>query len=88
MSARSNGARSQLEREAVATYSPRQAAELFALMIRRGAWQSPTLVTVQRFRRAPDDILNDPELRAPSATSPCGHAGRRMKPSADLPISA
>lgn len=54
-----------MEREAAATYSPRRAAELFALMIRRGAWQSPTLVTAQRFRRAPDDLLNDPELQAP-----------------------
>ncbi|MGH3240756.1 MAG: amidohydrolase family protein [Spirillospora sp.] len=55
----------RVEREAVATHSPRRAAELFALMIRRGVWQSPTLVAVQRFRRAADDLLNDPELQAP-----------------------
>ncbi|MBB5078359.1 amidohydrolase family protein [Nonomuraea endophytica] len=55
----------RLERDAVATHSPRRAGKLFALMRRHGAWQSPTLVTLQRFRRAPDDLLNDPELRAP-----------------------
>ncbi|MFI6293971.1 amidohydrolase family protein [Nonomuraea sp. NPDC050790] len=53
-----------LERDAVATYDPARAARLFDAMARRGTWASPTLATLQRFRRTPEDLLTDPVLTA------------------------
>ncbi|MFI9404774.1 amidohydrolase family protein [Nocardia sp. NPDC052316] len=40
--------RARMERAAADTHSPEVAAALFDLMIRRGTWQSPTLVVLER----------------------------------------
>ncbi|ANZ41765.1 amidohydrolase [Lentzea guizhouensis] len=50
----------RLERAAVATHSPARASALFASMVARGAWQSPTLFVERNMSRSPEMIVNDP----------------------------
>lgn len=52
----------RLERESVAAHDPAAAAALFASMVERGVWQSPTLLVERRMSLSPETILNDPEL--------------------------
>ncbi|WP_020667306.1 amidohydrolase family protein [Amycolatopsis nigrescens] len=52
-----------LEREAVATYSPRCARELAGRMLARGTWHVPTLAVESTFSRPPAQLPDDPRLR-------------------------
>jgi len=50
----------RIERAAVATHSPARARRLFASMVERGTWQSPTLFVERNMSRSPEAITNDP----------------------------
>ncbi|MDX8030178.1 amidohydrolase family protein [Lentzea sp. BCCO 10_0856] len=50
----------RIERAAVATHSPARARRLFAAMVERGTWQSPTLFVERNMSRSPETITNDP----------------------------
>ncbi|MFI6095650.1 amidohydrolase family protein [Lentzea sp. NPDC051213] len=50
----------RIERAAVATHSPARAEALFAEMVKRGTWQSPTLFVERNLSRSPVDVQNDP----------------------------
>lgn len=52
----------RVEREAVATHDPARAEALFARMVERGTWQSPTLLVERRMSLSPEDVIGDPVL--------------------------
>lgn len=85
----------RIERAAVATHSPARARALFADMVRRGTWQSPTLFVERNMSRSPESIANDPvalermryipvDLRAQWQTIMSGRPARTPEQVAEL----